>query len=147
LDASLTFLFGAQRRTTENARHDMDMKRTDLERLQQTLAGATDAITVARVYGAPIERDGALVIPAAAVRGGGGGGGGVGPDDQGSGTGGGFGVDARPVGAFVVRDGDVQWVPAVDRGRQAAVAGLVAVVGILALRSVLRSHGHHRRRR
>jgi uncharacterized spore protein YtfJ len=111
----------------------------DLERLQQTLAQATDTITVARVYGTPIERDGTLVIPAAAVRGGGGGGGGAGPNDEGSGGGGGFGVDARPVGAFVVRNGDVVWVPAIDRGRQMAIAGLVATVGILTLRSAVRS--------
>lgn len=122
----------------------------DLERLQQTLAQATDTITVSRVYGTPIERDGTLVIPAAAVSGGGGGGGGAGPNDEGTGGGGGFGVNARPVGAFVVRDGDVQWVPAFDRGRQAAIAGLVATIGILALRStlrsVVRSRAHRRRR-
>ena len=110
----------------------------DLERLHTTIEGARDAITVARVYGEPIERDGTLIIPAAAVRGGGGGGGGTSPDGTGDGQGLGFGVDARPVGAFVVRGHDVRWEPAIDRNRQIATAGLVAVVGLLTLRSLLR---------
>jgi len=110
----------------------------ELERLHSTLASARDAITVGRVYGDPIERDGTLIIPAAAVRGGGGGGGGTSPDGTGDGQGLGFGVDARPVGAFVVRGHDVRWEPAIDRNRQIATAGLVAVVGLLTLRSLLR---------
>lgn len=129
----------------------------DLERLHTTIEGARDAITVARVYGEPIERDGLLIIPAAAVRGGGGGGGGEGtgpqavpeavhgasgaPTGEGSGQGFGFGMDARPVGAFVVRDGDVRWEPAIDRNRQIAIVGTVVIVGLLTVRSLL-----HRRR-
>ena len=117
----------------------------ELERLHATLDSARDAITVSRVYGDPIERDGTLIIPAAAVRGGGGGGGGggTGPDGtgEGEGQGVGFGMDARPVGAFVVRNGDVRWEPAIDRNRQIATAGLVAIVGLLTVRSLL-----HRRR-
>jgi len=112
----------------------------ELERLHTTLAAARDAITVKRVYGDPIERDGTLIIPAAAVRGGGGGGGGTGngPDGSGDGQGLGFGMDARPVGAFVVRDGDVRWEPAIDRNRQIAIAGVVATVGLLTVWSLLR---------
>jgi uncharacterized spore protein YtfJ len=117
----------------------------DLDKLHATLESARDAITVSRVYGDPIERDGTLIIPAAAVRGGGGGGGGTGsgPDGtgEGEGQGVGFGMDARPVGAFVVRNGDVRWEPAIDRNRQIATAGLVAIVGLLTVRSLL-----HRRR-
>jgi uncharacterized spore protein YtfJ len=82
----------------------------------ELVAEAKDAITVRRVFGDPIERDGTTVIPAAAVRGGGGGGGGQ--DAEGSGGGGsGFGLDARPVGAFVVRNGEVRWEPAFDLSR------------------------------
>ncbi|MCJ7439085.1 MAG: sporulation protein [Acidimicrobiia bacterium] len=112
----------------------------DLERLHTTIEGARDAMTVARVYGDPIERDGVLVIPAASVRGGGGGGGGEGVDGDQNGSGQGFGVgmDARPVGAFVVRGNDVRWEPAIDRNRQIAIAGAVAVVGLLTLRTLLR---------
>ena len=54
-------------------------------------------MTVKRVYGDPIERDGLTIVPAADVRGGGGGGG----DSENNG-GGGFGLTARPVGVYVV---------------------------------------------
>lgn len=73
---------------------------------------ARDAITVRRVYGEPIERGDATLVPAAAVMGGAGGGEGGEGEAQGSGSG--FGVRARPIGAYVIRDGEVSWRPAVD---------------------------------
>jgi uncharacterized spore protein YtfJ len=91
--------------------------------VDELLEGAREAITVKRVYGDPIEGDGATIVPAAAVRGGGGGGG----DSEGNG-GGGFGVQARPVGAWVIRDGDVTWKPAVDVNRVAVFAFLLGLV-------------------
>ncbi|KDN18139.1 hypothetical protein [Amycolatopsis rifamycinica] len=103
--------------------------------LGRLVATARDLFSARLVYGDPVERDGATVIPAVAVFGGGGGGGddtGVLPVREGAG----FGVLARPVGAFVVRDGAVTWVPAVDVTRLGlAVAVTVAVVAkILAKR-------------
>jgi len=103
--------------------------------VEEMIGKARDAITVKRVYGDPYERDGVTVIPAAAVGGGGGGGSGEGPEGEGSGGGGGFGVGARPVGAYVIRDGDVSWVPAPDATRialQALIA--LAAVALLLLR-------------
>jgi uncharacterized spore protein YtfJ len=96
--------------------------------VDELLEGARDAIAVKRVYGDPIERDGVLVVPTASVRGGGGGGGDN--DDNG---GGGFGLQARPVGAYVIRDGEVEWQPAVDATRIAltALGALVAVAFLL----------------
>jgi len=117
---------------------------TELERVNRAVEQARDAITVRRVYGDPIERDGTVVIPAAAVAGGGGGGGGVDAQGQ-TGAGSGFGLHARPVGAFVIRDGDVRWEPAVDRERQLAIAATLVGVGLLTLRSLVR--GRRRRRR
>ncbi len=118
--------------------------------IQEVLDKATGGIHVERVYGTPIERDGVLVIPAASVQGGGGGGGGtgVGPggEGEGSGSGGGFGLRARPVGAFVVRDGDVRWVPVIDYARLATAAAMVAVVGLIVRRSVARARIHARAR-
>jgi uncharacterized spore protein YtfJ len=73
-----------------------------------------DAVTVKRVYGDPVERNGVTVIPAAAVRGGAGGGG---EGGESGGGGGGFGIAARPVGAYVIRDGTVSWRPAIDANR------------------------------
>jgi hypothetical protein len=50
-----------------------------------------------------------MVVPAARVMGGGGGGG----DNEGN-EGGGFGLMARPAGAWVIRNGDAEWKPAID---------------------------------
>lgn len=105
--------------------------------VQKMLAEARDAMTVKRVYGDPYEKDGVTVIPAANVRGGGGGG--SGNDPERSGGGGGFGLTARPVGAYVIKDGEVRWVPAVDETRIALRGILVPIVGMLVFRSVIKS--------
>jgi uncharacterized spore protein YtfJ len=96
-------------------------------KVDDLLQGARDAITVRRVYGEAIERDGVTVIPAAMVIGGGGGGG----DEAGNG-GGGFGLMARPIGAWSIRDGDVSWQPAVDLALLATIGG-VTLLGALRL--------------
>ena len=88
------------------------------------LAGATDTMHVKRVFGEPIERDGALLIPAAVVLGGGGGGADDHPDRPG-GSGGGFGAWARPLGVYVVRDGQVEFRPAIDVAALALAAALL----------------------
>jgi uncharacterized spore protein YtfJ len=89
--------------------------------------GTRDTLTVKRVYGDPIQSDGVTLVPAAAVRGGAGGGGEGGAE---GGGGGGFGIVARPIGAYVIRNGNVTWRPAVDLNRvlllAAAVTYLVA---------------------
>ena len=95
--------------------------------VDELLQGAREALSVRRVYGDPIEQGGAIVIPAAAVAGGGGGGG----DDANNG-GGGFGLRLRPVGAYVIRDGQVTWKPALDPLRLGVLA--LAALAILALR-------------
>jgi len=82
------------------------------------IKGLQDALSVRRVIGDAIERDGVTVIPVAAVRGGWGGGGGT------SG-GAGFGLRSRGVGAYIVKGGDVRFEPAVDATR-IALAGLAA---------------------
>ena len=102
--------------------------------VSEMLEGAREAITVRRVYGDPIESEGVTIIPAADVRGGGGGGG----DAQNNG-GGGFGVVARPVGAYVVRGGQVAWEPAIDVSRIAIMGMLTAMVTLLVLRSVVKT--------
>jgi uncharacterized spore protein YtfJ len=108
--------------------------------IDDMVKGTQDAASVRRVYGDPIERDGTTVIPAAAIRGGGGGGGG-----SGSNGGGGFGVTARPVGAYVIRDGLVRWEPALDVSRIAFMGQLVAIVMLLALRSLWKARYRARR--
>lgn len=87
-------------------------------------------MTVRRVFGEPYEKNGITVIPGAMVSGGGGGGGGH--DERGQeGEGGGFGMNARPAGAFVIKDGEVMWRPAVDVNRLLMVAGAVAVTSVI----------------
>ncbi|WP_280461293.1 spore germination protein GerW family protein [Nocardia carnea] len=95
-------------------------------KVDDILATAQDSMSVRRVFADPVERDGVMVITAAAVSGGAGGG--TGTDEEGKeGSGGGFGVGAKPVGAYVVADGRVSWEPAVDVNRLITVAGFVTV--------------------
>ena len=106
--------------------------------ISQLVSTAQDAITVRRVYGEPYEKDGATVIPAARVAGGVGGGSGEerpGPEGAAKGQegeGAGFGVRASPAGAFVVKDGNVRWVPALDPQRALATIGVVTVAVVVA---------------
>jgi uncharacterized spore protein YtfJ len=96
---------------------------------QETISTARDALTAKRVYGEPYERNGVAVIPAAAFQGGAGGGG---SEQEGrSDGGGGFGLQARPVGAYVIRGEQVSWQPAFDVNRVilgCQLLGLAAIV-------------------
>src|SRR5437763_15785629 len=118
----------------------MKTESTSLRGALERMGAGSDAMTVRRVFGDPIERDGVTVVPVAAVRGGGGGGGGEGTNEEGSGAGAGmgFGLDARPVGVFVLKDGDVSWQPAVDRTRVIVGTQLIGLVGLLVMRTLLR---------
>ncbi|HEV2011236.1 MAG TPA: spore germination protein GerW family protein [Candidatus Limnocylindria bacterium] len=103
--------------------------------VQEVLAKAQDSVTVQRVYGTPIEKDGLTIIPAASVSGGGGGG--SGPADSGGGVG--FGVKARPVGAYVIKNGEVRWEPAIDATRIALRGMLIPIVALLVARSIVKT--------
>jgi uncharacterized spore protein YtfJ len=92
--------------------------------VDELLSGARDAISVRRVFGDPIEHDGVVVVPVAKVGGGGGGG-----SDTEHNGGGGFGLGGRPVGVYVIKDGQVSWRPAVDPVRVAVV--VVAALAVL----------------
>lgn len=126
--------------------------------VEEILAQARDTMTVKRVFGDPIEKDGIMVIPVANVMGGAGGGGGEGPvprpeggaagadTDEGggattmaSGMGVGYGVRATPAGAYVIKDGVVRWEPAMDLTRVAIMGQIVAIVFLLVVRSILKS--------
>lgn len=97
-----------------------------------TVNQTRDSITVRRVYGEPYQEDGVTIIPAAHVIGGGGGGG----DTLGNG-GTGFGLSARPAGAWVIKDGDARWRPALDLNRVIFMGQLAGIVLFLSLRSIL----------
>ncbi|HEX4908459.1 MAG TPA: spore germination protein GerW family protein [Actinomycetes bacterium] len=112
--------------------------------VQELTAQARDALTVKRVFGEPYEKDGLTIIPAARVQGAVGGGSGEDPQGQGKGSGGGFSVTARPVGAFIVRDGELTWQPAMDVTRIVLGGQLVAIVALLTLRSILKARAKAR---
>ncbi len=99
----------------------------------EMLSDARDAMSVKRVYGDPIEREGLTIVPAADVRGGGGGGG-----DAENNGGGGFGLTARPVGVFIVKGGDVAWEPALDVNRISMMGIVAGIVALLVLRSIVK---------
>jgi uncharacterized spore protein YtfJ len=135
------------------------------------LAKVADNLSVRRAFGSAYEKDGTLIIPVAIVVGGGGGGTGrsrhgdqaAGPDsppvaaatapgdtahdgtaqDPGpTEAGGGFGGLVLPSGAYVVQDGQVRWVPAVD-----ATLTVLASLGLARMLARAWRHRSHRRRR
>jgi len=116
----------------------------------EILEHVRDTLTVRRVFGEPIERDGVLAIPVACVRGGFGGGAGEGQSKRAgekapTGWGGGGGMEARPVGVYVIRKGDVQWRPAVDVNRVVLGAQLGGIVALLVVRSIIKTLRRRRR--
>ncbi len=111
-------------------------------------------LSVGRSFGTAYEKDGLYVIPVAFVAGGGGGGEGPsatssndteadgeeGVEESPNGSGAGFGGVVFPVGAYVVKDDDVRWVPAVN-------VTLLALVGLGLFRFVIKSSMKSRKRR
>jgi uncharacterized spore protein YtfJ len=132
--------------------------------LRDLVGNVTDSSSVRRVFGDPIEKDGVLVIPVATIRGAWGGGEGdmaaggrpagerpgtegepraegERPDAKPNATawGGGGAWSAGPAGAYVVKNGDVTWVPAMDANRTAMLGMLTGIVSLLVLRSIVRT--------
>lgn len=111
------------------------------------LEEAREVIGSKGVFGAPYEKNGITVIPAARVMGGAGGGTGQAPVPEGegaetarpTGSGAGFGVSARPIGAFVVKGDQVTWVPSIDVNRLMLGFQVALVVFFLVIRSVAKS--------
>jgi uncharacterized spore protein YtfJ len=106
---------------------------------QHILVNAQDAITARRVFGDPIQADGATILPVAIVGGGGG------AKKKGTDEGGvGFGLRARPAGVFVIKNGDASWRPALDLNRVILGGQIVAITALLSLRPLLRRWLIHR---
>ncbi len=125
------------------------MTETDVPAL---LGRIGDSISGHKSFGPAFEKDGVLVIPVAYVFGGGGGGesdeaGHPRPPDkpdnpdanQKKGSGGGYGLVTWPIGAYVVQDGQVRWVPVID-------PAMLMTTGALAIAAVLKSLRRKRRR-
>ena len=95
--------------------------------VDKILKGVKSMLTAGRVYGAPVEQDGVIVIPAAKITGGGGGNE-ADVKGQNGGGGGGFGVIAKPAGALIIEPGGkVRWKGFFDLNRM--ILG-VQIVGI-----------------
>ena len=105
--------------------------------VQEMVSRSQDTATVGRVYSEPYEKDGTTAIPAARVcaRGG------SGAARGGEHSGGGFRSDAEPVGAFVMRNGEVEWKPVFDLSsvvRRGQLIGFIVLLVLLALLGALR---------
>ena len=85
-------------------------RETLMPSVEEVMEGTRDILTVRRGFGDPYEAAG----------------------------GSGFGVSARPVGAYQIRDGEVTWVPAADTTRVIILGEVFALVVVLVIRSVLR---------
>ena len=108
----------------------------------ETIREVIDHAAAGKVFGAPVVQDGITVLPVAKVSGGGGGGGGSGAVErgqEGSGAGGGVGLTAKPLGVFVIKDGDVAWRPAIDINKVIIGGQIVAVIALLVLRAVIKA--------
>lgn len=119
--------------------------------IQEILGRATDSAQVGRVFGAPVEKDGVVVIPVATLRSGAGGGsgsqdGGGEGSGSGQGSGGGIGLVARPAGVYVIKGGDAYWRPALDLNRVILGGQAIAVIALLLVRSLLRDRRPRARR-
>lgn len=53
-------------------------------------------------------------------------------------------MQARPVGAFVIKDGDVSWLPAVDVTRIILGGQMVMIAALLTLRTIVRARARRR---
>src|SRR5262245_1992598 len=101
----------------------------------ESLSHFADSFAAKRVYSEPYREGDTTIITAAAVRGGGG----LGQDNSQHGGGGGLGVSARPVGAYVSRNGRVVWKPAFDLSRIVLRGQIVLITALVMAGIVLKS--------
>src|SRR3989440_11159329 len=97
-------------------------------RVMDVINEAKGAMRASEVFGAPYEKDGITIIPAARISGGAGGGGDQREPQAG---GGGFGVSARPVGALVVKGGEGSWQPPLELNRGILMGQLGGIRALL----------------
>ena len=108
----------------------------------ETIRNVIDGAAAGKVFGAPITQDGLTILPVAKVSGGGGGGGGTSPAEDGrdaSGSGGGVGTSAKPLGVFVIKEGNVGWRPAVDVNKVIVGGQIVVVAALLMIRAMIKA--------
>ena len=104
---------------------DLSESESAARRPRQAGGAVLDQASAQRVFGERIELDGVTIIPVAAVRRCK-----CSPSGEENGKGGSL-SSFRPVGLVIIRDGRVEWKPAVDLSRLALIAA--ATFGLLAL--------------
>ncbi|MDX5422070.1 MAG: hypothetical protein LPK07_15025 [Hymenobacteraceae bacterium] len=107
-----------------------------IERIAENLAGTADA---ARIYGAPIERNGTTVVPVARASYGFGGGSGSKASEEGMGGGG--GVSLTPIGYIEMKDGSTRFRSIRDPQtvmKIVAISGLFTFLTVKSLTKLLR---------
>jgi uncharacterized spore protein YtfJ len=110
-------------------------------KVDELLAKSRDALTVGRVFGEPIVRDGVTIIPVARVAGAGGAGEGTGGagEQHGEGGGSGYALSAQPAGVYSIKNGEVTWHPAINVNRIVAGGQAVGVACILVVWFIARA--------
>jgi uncharacterized spore protein YtfJ len=103
----------------------------DVDQLVQRVG---EHLAVGRAFGPSYEHDGTLVIPVAVVAGGGGGG----ADPREENLGGGFGGLIHPLGVYVVKEGQVRFLPNFD-------ATVLTIGMLLLIRLLIKRSGRKRR--
>jgi hypothetical protein len=53
-------------------------------------------------------------------------------------------VSAKPAGAWIIRNGEVEWTPAIDATRIASLSMLVAIVFLWTVRSIAKANARAR---
>jgi len=101
-----------------------------------------DLLTVGNVFSEPYQFDDVTIIAVARISGGAGGGGGEGTDEEqsGGGFGTGFGLQAKPVGVYRIREGEVDWRPTVDVNQVIRGSQFLAGVALLCATLVFLRH-------
>lgn len=115
----------------DNQENNKSGKSSFIEQLAQRMGISANAATI---YGAPVERDGVTVIPAAKAMYGFGGG--TGSKEGEEGTGGGGGVAIKPVGYIEIKDGNTKFRSIPDPERVIKIIGVGGFVAFLLLKSV-----------
>jgi hypothetical protein len=111
--------------------------------VQELLAQARDVMTVRRVFGEPIDKNGVTIVPVANVMGGAGGG--RGPESSAdNATGAGYGLRLTPAGVYVIKDGIVTWQPALNLNFVILGGQLVAIVLFLTIRAIVQARAARR---
>ena len=100
--------------------------------LQESLGMGKAALEGNRIFGEPVTHGDVVLVPVGWVAGGGGGGGGSAPEaaaggEDAEGSGIGWGMVGQAIGAYVIRNGQVTYVPAIDVTKVVAISllGLV----------------------